>query len=65
VLLSFVKSGSHGFLNSPNRLNVALTRARYQLVMIGHQAWFASEECRSPLLQALARSEHYPVEIAW
>ena len=65
VLLSFVKSGSVGFLNSPNRLNVALTRARYQIVLIGDQAWLGSDRCRSELLQALANSPHYPREIAW
>ena len=65
VLLSFVKSGKVGFLNSPNRLNVALTRARYQLVLVGHRAYFASERCRSPLLRSLAETQHYQGDIAW
>jgi hypothetical protein len=65
VLLSFVKSGSVGFLNSPNRLNVALTRARYQLVLIGHRAFFESERHQSDLLRALASSQHYPAGIAY
>lgn len=65
VLLSFVKTRSVGFLNSPNRLNVALTRARYQIVLIGHHAYFASERCRSSLLRALAGSPHYGHEITW
>lgn len=63
VLLSFVKSKTVGFLNSPNRLNVALTRARFQIVLIGHRAWF--ERCRSPLLNALATSKHYRGDIGW
>lgn len=65
VFLSFVKSGSVGFLNSPNRLNVALTRARFQIVLIGHRSWFADPRCRSPLLQALANSPHYRGDIGW
>lgn len=65
VFLSFVKSGSIGFLNSPNRLNVALTRARYQLVLVGHRAFFASDLCRSPLLQQLAQSHLYAQDIHW
>ncbi len=65
VLLSFVKTRSVGFLNSPNRLNVALTRARFQIVLIGHHAYFASDRCRSPLLRALAGSAHYAHEITW
>ena len=65
VLLSFVKSSSVGFLNSPNRLCVALTRARFQIVLIGHRAFFASERCKSPLLNALADSPHYAGDIGW
>ncbi|WP_045116412.1 AAA domain-containing protein [Plesiocystis pacifica] len=68
VLLSFVKGGgrkhgSVGFLNSPNRLNVALTRARYQIALIGDRNYFA--HCRSPLLVSLATSPHYATELAW
>ncbi len=65
VLLSMVKSGTVGFLNSPNRLNVALTRARFQLVVIGHRDYFKSERCRSELLKKLASSEHYTSELTW
>lgn len=65
VLLSFVKTRTVGFLNSPNRLNVALTRARYQIVLIGHHAYFASDDCRSLLLRALADSKHYSRDITW
>lgn len=65
VLLSFVKSGTPGFLNSPNRLNVALTRARYQIVLIGHRSWMASKRCSSELLRALGDSEHYPINFGW
>lgn len=63
VLLSFVNRNKVGFLDSPNRLNVALTRARYQVVLIGHRSYF--ERCRSELLVALARSPHYTGGIAW
>lgn len=35
VLLSMVNSRPTGFLNNANRLNVALTRARYQCVVVG------------------------------
>lgn len=65
VLLSFVKSGTAGFLNSPNRLNVALTRARYQLVLIGHRSWMASTGCRSELLRELGASPLYARDIGW
>lgn len=65
VFLSFVKSNSVGFLNSPNRLNVALTRARYQIVLIGHRSYFGSDGCPSERLKALADSPHYDGDIGW
>lgn len=65
VLLSFVMSGTTGFLNSPNRLNVAVTRARYQLVLVGHRSWMASTDCRSGLLRSIGASEHYARDIGW
>ncbi len=39
VLLSFTKFTKKAFYNSPNRLNVALTRARYKLILFGNQKW--------------------------
>lgn len=65
VYLSFVKSGTVGFLNSPNRLNVALTRARYQIALVGDREFFKSDRCRSDLLRSLAASEHYPCDLTW
>lgn len=39
VILSMVRGGirSNSFLDNPNRINVAVTRARYQLVVIGNK----------------------------
>ena len=53
VFLSMVNTGRDGFLDSPNRLNVAITRARYQLVVVGHFQYF-SEKTRSIELKGLA-----------
>ncbi|MHA7629638.1 AAA domain-containing protein [Corallococcus sp. M7] len=53
VLLSFARTKGIGFLDSPNRLNVALTRARYQTLLVGKQEHFASQK-RSELLRQLA-----------
>ncbi|WP_437991329.1 AAA domain-containing protein [Sorangium sp. So ce145] len=53
VLLSFVRTETPGFLNSPNRLNVAITRARYQLVLIGHAAFLARQTRKAPLCALL------------
>ncbi|MBP2132355.1 superfamily I DNA and/or RNA helicase [Methanomicrobium sp. W14] len=63
VFLSFVQSCGFrdkrkckksviGFLNFQNRLNVAVTRARYQLVMFGDKQNF--ESCNAEFLRALA-----------
>lgn len=53
VFISFVRNRRTGigFLNSPNRLNVALTRARYQLVLIGNKSDFAKQEDSELLLR--------------
>lgn len=49
VLLSFTKFTRDAHFNSPNRLNVALTRARFKLVLFGNKEWFK----RSAKLKAL------------
>ena len=41
VFLSMVNVKRDGFLDSPNRLNVAVTRARYQLVVVGSNKYFS------------------------
>mgnify|MGYP003981431123 FL=1 len=40
VILSYVRTKSVGFLDSPNRLNVATTRARYQMIHVGKKRFF-------------------------
>lgn len=63
VFLSFVNSrGRIGFLDNPNRLNVGITRALYQLVMIGDKRNFMY--CDSDLLKSLANSTPSN-EISW
>ena len=52
IILSCVRSNDHqgiGFLNDPRRLNVALTRARYGVIIIGNSRVLA----RNPLWYAL------------
>ncbi|HRI72750.1 MAG TPA: AAA domain-containing protein, partial [Polyangium sp.] len=52
VLLSFRNVKRPGHADSPNRLNVAITRARFQLVLFGNKNYF--ENCHSDELSALA-----------
>jgi hypothetical protein len=54
VLLSLRNTGRTGFLDSPNRLNVAVTRARQQLVVVGNADYF-EQRCGVPELEELAR----------
>lgn len=60
ILLSFTRSNARknaGFINNLNRLNVAVSRARYMVVMIGDASTLArinkDPEARTPLLTAL------------
>lgn len=54
VLLSFVKDHPTVFLGSPNRLNVAVTRARFQLLLIGNRQKLNKDQY--PELKALVES---------
>lgn len=65
VFITLANSHATSFLESPNRLNVALTRARYQRVMLGHRTQFFDErklkenEAQRSLLAELAAVEKW------
>ena len=61
VFISFAKRHSTTFLESPNRLNVALTRARYQRVIFGDRAGLGRS--RSDLLKTLAKKEPWDQDL--
>jgi len=56
VFLSMVRGKSVGFMDNINRLNVALTRAKYQRVIIGDKEFFKRQK-DSEELSRLAREE--------
>ena len=53
VLLSFAKATAGAHYNSPNRLNVAITRARYKLVLFGNPERL-KKKASLPALQKMA-----------
>ena len=65
VYLSFANSKPTSFLESPNRLNVALTRARYQRVIVGDQTAMKGSsrkrEDEFSILRRLAMHEIGPI----
>jgi hypothetical protein len=56
VFLSMVRGSSVGFMDNINRLNVALTRAKYQRVIVGDKNFF-SKQNSSQELKRLAENE--------
>ncbi|MBN2693330.1 hypothetical protein JXR93_01585, partial [bacterium] len=57
IFLSMVRNKKIGFLDNINRLNVALTRAKYQRVIFGYKEFFLSDKNRSTHLKELAKNE--------
>tara|TARA_B110000459_G_scaffold157147_1_gene172054 strand:- start:3163 stop:6723 length:3561 start_codon:yes stop_codon:yes gene_type:complete len=57
VFISLRNSDRVGFLDSPNRMNVAITRAREWRVIIGNYEYFARDKAmKDPMLRSLALS---------
>lgn len=54
VFLSMVRTGGLGFLDNTNRLNVAITRAKYQLVIVGNNKVFTRKSYEGTLIYKLA-----------
>jgi hypothetical protein len=54
VLLSMRNTGRVGFLDSPNRINVGVTRARQQLVIFGRYDFYAKDDRVALELRELA-----------
>jgi superfamily I DNA and/or RNA helicase len=52
-----VQTNRDGFLDSPNRLNVAITRAKFQLVVIGSYEYY-TKKTNSEDLRAFAKNTH-------
>ncbi len=65
-MISLVRSnaiGEIGFLSDARRMNVALTRARRKLIIVGDSATLASDEFFQSLLQWLETMGQY--RTAW
>ena len=51
VFLSMVRNTNIGFMDTPNRLNVAITRAKHLMVFVGNKKYFKG--CRSEELRKI------------
>ena len=55
VFISFRNTSRVGFLDSPNLMNVAITRAREWRVLVGNHNYFARDKkMKDPMLRSLA-----------
>ncbi|MDX1628653.1 MAG: AAA domain-containing protein [Fulvivirga sp.] len=62
IYISLTRSNQHGiigFLQEYRRMNVAITRARHQVVMIGDSATLGSDPFFGSLLDYVEREAHY------
>ncbi len=58
VILSMVQNSRTGFMDCPNRLNVALTRAKYLLIIVGDRNFFLSNSNQSNELTLIAQKAY-------
>ena len=56
VFLSLRNGSRIGFLDSPSRMNVAITRSRELRIIVGNHDYFSSDRCYDPMLRNLAKS---------
>ncbi|PEQ91723.1 hypothetical protein CN481_15655 [Bacillus sp. AFS006103] len=56
TFLSMVQTNRDGFMDNPNRLNVALTRAKYQRVVIGKRNYFLYRSSSDQLKNLAAKA---------
>lgn len=54
IILSLTRNQGSGFLNSPNRINVAITRARKERILVGNLKFFLKNE-RLEIMQEIAK----------
>ncbi len=57
VFLSMVQTFRDGFMDNPNRLNVAITRAKFQLVIIGDYNYFSTKSRSEDLKQLVLNTQ--------
>jgi superfamily I DNA and/or RNA helicase len=55
--LGYARQNSLGFAESPNRLNVALSRARRLLIIVGNREHFCTKEIYNNVFESISSSK--------
>ncbi|WP_426709730.1 AAA domain-containing protein [Cetobacterium sp. SF1] len=59
IFLSMVRTNKDGFMDNPNRLNVAITRAKYQMVYVGMHKYYSERSSSNELKEIALNTQKF------
>lgn len=65
IFLSMVNTHKDGFMDNPNRLNVAITRAKYQMIYVGKRNYYKLDSKSEELNKIAEKTIEFKGDIQW